>query len=350
MDSTGESSWGTNTSCGKGLVEVESLTIGRWRGLQQLATPEGVFCIVAVDQRGALKRMLEGVGRPSDPEAMTVVKREIVGALNGDATGFLLDPEFGAAQLVASGELLGRNGLAVSLEATGYEDRAGDRLSSILDGWSEAKIKAMGASAVKLLIYYNPRREAAARHQEELVRQVSARTRALDIPLMVEVVTYPSSDDQTKEAFQAERRALIVESAARVTALGIDMFKAEFPVAPAVTQDEEVWYEACRELTEASQVPWALLSAGVDFDTYARQLKVACRAGASGFVAGRAIWREAAEETDRAKRQAFLTTTMPERLRELVAIARREATPWTAKLSASPVDAGWQKSYPGLSL
>ena len=332
------------------MVEVESLTIGRWRGLQQLATPEGVFCIVAVDQRGNLKRMLEKAGRPSDPQAMTAVKREIVGALNRDASGFLLDPEFSAAQLMASGELLGQNGLAASLEATGYEDREGDRLTSILEGWSEAKIKAMGASSVKLLIYYNPRREAAARQQEELVRQVSARTRALDIALMVEVVTYPSSDDQTQEAFQAERRELIIESARRVTALGIDLFKAEFPVHPSVTQDEEVWYEACRELTEASQVPWALLSAGVDFDTYARQLKVACRAGASGFVAGRAIWREAAEETDPAKREAFLQTTMPWRLRELVAIARREATPWTAKLSAGAVDEGWYRTYPGLSL
>ena len=206
------------------MVEVESLTIGRWRGLQQLATPEGVFCIVAVDQRGNLKRMLEKAGRPSDPQAMTAVKREIVGALNRDASGFLLDPEFSAAQLMASGELLGQNGLAVSLEATGYEDREGDRLTSILEGWSEAKIKAMGASSVKLLIYYNPRREAAARQQEELVRQVSARTRALDIALMVEVVTYPSSDDQTQEAFQAERRELIIESARRVTALGIDLF------------------------------------------------------------------------------------------------------------------------------
>ncbi|BAS27012.1 tagatose 1,6-diphosphate aldolase [Limnochorda pilosa] len=327
---------------------MESLTIGRWRGLQQLSTPEGVFCIVAVDQRGALKRMLEGKGRSSDPAAMTAVKREIVGALNRDATGFLLDPEFGAAPLAASGDLLGRNGLAVSLEATGYEERAGDRLSSVLDGWSEAKIKAMGASAVKLLIYYNPRREAAARHQEELVRQVSARCRALDIALMVEVVTYPSSDDQSREAFQAERRALVVESAARITALGIDLFKAEFPVAPAVTQDEAVWYQACRELTEASRTPWALLSAGVDFDTYARQLKVACRAGASGFVAGRAIWREAAEETDSSRRQAFLNRVMPERLRELVAIARREAAPWTSKLSASRVDEGWYRDYRGL--
>src|SRR5690606_30097915 len=131
---------------------------------------------------------------------------------------------------------------------------------------------------------------------------------------------------------------------------GIDLFKAEFPVHPSVTQDEEVWYEARRELTEASPVPWALLSAGADLDTYARQLKVACRPGASGIAAVRALWQEAAEEPDPAKRGAFLQPSMPWRLRELVAIARREATPWTAKLAAGAVDEGWYRTYPGLSL
>jgi tagatose 1,6-diphosphate aldolase len=40
-------------------------------------------------------------------------------------------------------------------------------------------------------------------------------------------------------------------------------------------------------------VPWALLSAGVDHDAFVGQLRAALDGGASGFIAGRSIWKEA---------------------------------------------------------
>jgi len=40
-------------------------------------------------------------------------------------------------------------------------------------------------------------------------------------------------------------------------------------------------------------VPWAVLSAGVDFDTFTEVLRISCDdGGASGFIAGRALWKE----------------------------------------------------------
>lgn len=328
-----------------------ALSMGKLRGLQQVSTEKGIFAILACDQRGALKRMMEKAGRsPIDHEAVVQMKHDIVAPLAPHATGVLLDPEYGAAQLVARGALPGRVGLVVALEETGYEDREGDRLTRLLENWSVAKIKAMGAAAVKLLIYYNPWREAAAAHQRDLVAQVARECQAYDIPFMLEPVTYPSRDGD-EESFVREKPDLVVETAEHMSEFAVDLLKMEFPVHPRGADDPGLWDEACRRLDEACRVPWALLSAGVDFATYLRQLETACRAGASGFVAGRAIWREAVEITDEAARQKFLSQDMPGRLKALADAAGQHGRPWFARASHSysPADApaDWYVAYPG---
>ena len=68
----------------------------------------------------------------------------------------------------------------------------------------------------------------------------------------------------------------------------------EFPYDIKFNQDRRAWRQACAELSEACAVPWVLLSAGVDFEQFKPQAQVACENGASGFLAGRAIWKEAA--------------------------------------------------------
>ncbi|HLT57808.1 MAG TPA: tagatose 1,6-diphosphate aldolase [Limnochordales bacterium] len=330
-----------------------ALSMGKLRGLQQVSTDKGIFAILACDQRGALRRMMEKAGRsPITYDTMVQMKHDIVAPLAPLATGVLLDPEYGAAQLITRGALPGRVGLVVALEATGYEDREGDRLTRLLDGWSVAKIKAMGAAAVKLLIYYNPRREAAAEHQRQLVAQVAKECQAYDIPFMLEPVTYPSRDGD-QEGYIREKPDLVVETAQHFSGMGVDLLKMEFPVHPEGGDDPGLWREACQRLDEACGPPWALLSAGVDFDTYCRQLETACQAGASGFVAGRAIWREAVEITDEAARQAFLAGAMPARLQKLADIAAAHGRPWSARpshaYSAADAPADWYAAYPGFA-
>jgi tagatose-1,6-bisphosphate aldolase len=139
----------------------------------------------------------------------------------------------------------------------------------------------------------------------------------------------------------------VVETASRLTPLGIDILKAEFPLDVKDERDEKVWAEACRELTQASQVPWALLSSGVDFETFLRQVSVACESGASGVIAGRAIWKEAVG-LETANRQTFLSTVAIERLQALTAICNQHAVPWTRYYPPELVPEGWYRDYPGL--
>ena len=64
-------------------------------------------------------------------------------------------------------------------------------------------------------------------------------------------------------------------------------------------------------------MPWALLSAGVDHETFVGQLETALAAGACGFIAGRSIWKESAG-MDGEERSAFLRGEARRRLSELL--------------------------------
>lgn len=136
------------------------------------------------------------------------------------------------------------------------------------------------------------------------------------------------------EGIRVEERAIPHPEAGQlligVKAVGIcgsDLYiKLEFPIDES--SDEHEWRDACLEVTAASPRPWTLLSAGRSIETFGRQLEVACEAGASGYVAGRAVWNGLVAggftEADDATREAR------RRLQHLTDIAVTHATPWTA--------------------
>jgi tagatose-1,6-bisphosphate aldolase len=318
---------------------------GARRGLDACASPRGTFGVLALDHRQNLRREL----RPDDPAAVTYdamvdFKRVVVRALAPIATGTLLDPEIGAAQCIADGSLPGGAGLIVAIEATGYDGPSTARISRVLDGWSVAKAKGMGASAAKLLVYYHPD-AANAGDQEALVARVATECRDADLALFVEPLSFSLVDGETLRG--EARRRVVVETARRLTAIGGDILKAEFPYDPSIT-DRGRWREACAELDAASGVPWVLLSGGVDETTFHVQVEIACSAGASGVLAGRSVWAEAATLAA-GPRDVFLATTARERLGRLVDLVDALGRPWHARPNALSGAAapgeGWYREY-----
>lgn len=300
--------------------------IGRIRGMTACTSPRGTFAVLAVDHRQNLRRNFAPNSPASVPAARLIeFKRAVVGALASYATAVLLDPEYGAAQCIATGSLPGRIGLIVALEATGYGGHPSARTSRVLPGWSVAKAKRMGASAVKLLVHYHPDVPNAA-SQERLVARIAASCLEHDMPLLLEPLSFSPEPDGTLRG-EAKRR-VVIETAKRLTALGGDVLKTEFPYDAGV-RDQHHWQSACEELSAASRIPWVLLSGGLEEEAFEAQVEVACRAGASGVVAGRAIWHEAAHLAPEA-RAAFLATTAAERMRRLAALVERSARPWHA--------------------
>lgn len=309
-----------------------NLPIGTLRGLQQCASSEGRFTIVALDHRQNLRRML----RPSDPgsvayDELVEFKRTAVRALAPAASGVLLDPELGAAQCIADGSLPGHVGLIVALEATGYDGPSTARRSRLLDGWNAMKARDIGASAAKLLVYYHPHATNAA-EQEEFVRSAVAECRAVDLPIFVEPLTYPVVEGSRLEG--EERRRTIVETAATMARFGADVLKLQFPYGPEES-DRGRWRDACAELSAIAGRPWVLLSGENPPDAFAEMAEVACRAGACGIACGRGIWTEATDLAG-AEREAFFKGVAHDRLLRLRQIVEEHAKPWTA-------------SYPGFT-
>jgi len=322
---------------------MNTLSIGKYRGLQQCSFTNGAIAVMALDHRQSLRIALN----PSAPdkvsdEELSGFKQEVVSVLAPDASAVLLDPEFGAAQCVVSNSLPGGTGLITSVEATGYTGDPTARQSQVLPGWSVAKARRMGASAIKLLVYYHPEAESAPQI-EALVRQVSLDCIKEDLLFFLETLSY-SPDPSQKRLPAGERRRVVIETARRLTIPGVDILKVEFPLDSKVEADENLWARACTDLSEASNAPWVLLSASVDFETFLRQVAVACRAGATGVAVGRAVWQEAPALRGE-ERQHFLEKVARIRMRRLSALCTALARPWMEFYT--PVQAGsdWYLGY-----
>jgi tagatose-1,6-bisphosphate aldolase len=322
---------------------MRPLTVGKMRGLQRCATARGAISVLALDHRNNLRRALH----PEAPETTTDaeligIKQQITRIVGPASTAMLLDPEFGAAQCISTGALPGHVGLIVAVEATGYTGDPTTRTSRVLPGWSVAKARRMAADAIKLLVYYHPDAPTAG-NIESLVGRVAADCARQDIALFLEPLSYPLDPAQKKLAGD-ERRRVVIETARKLAPLGCDVLKAEFPLDIQAELGEGAWAETCAELSAASAVPWVLLSAGVTYETYLRQVAVACQAGASGVAAGRAVWKEA-PSLHGDSLSHFLHDVARERMARLTALCDALARPWTEFYAPQPAAGDWYLTY-----
>lgn len=315
-----------------------AMTVGKWRRLQQTAGPEGTFSVLAIDHRGPLRRAL-GKESPqgTTDEALTALKRDIVRHLAPVTSAVLLDPETAAGQCVVDGSMPGRTGLIVALD-TGSTGDPLNRSTSLVESWSVEKTVRASASAVKLLLYYHPEAPDAG-EREALVQRIARDCAQSEIPFFLEPLSC-AGDGSQGPLPPEQRRAVVIETARRLVPFGVDVLKAEFPVDVNVEPDNDVWRDACGELTDACDVPWVLLSAGVSYEVFLKQVRVACETGASGVMAGRAVWSEAVT-LDRPVRNAFLQNVGYERMRRLQSLCEALARPFTAVYSAPELAYDW---------
>jgi tagatose 1,6-diphosphate aldolase len=313
---------------------MKTLSIGKIRGLQQIANPDGIFTICAMDHRGSLRSMIDEENPQGvKPEEMVKRKLELCSTLAPHVSAVLLDPIFGAAQCIGHGVLPKTTGLLVSIETSGYEGKKEHRLTRLLDGWNVEKIKRMGASAVKLLVYYRPDLTELAGRLRNMLNMIAQECIKYDLPFVVEPLSYPVGDEVNNPAqFAATKEQLVLKTAQHMTALPIDILKAEFPADLRYKKDNAELIDLCHQLDRASQVPWVVLSAGVDFELFCQEVEIACQGGASGFLGGRAIWQEAMSIDDAGERVRFLSTVGVDRLKRLNEIASKHAAPWYQKL------------------
>jgi len=294
-----------------------ALAPGRLRGLQRVATEDGFVLVCALDH---ITEFAELVPAGEGFEHVVRAKLDLVRTVAGETSAVLVDPHYAAGYLAATGTLPRDLGLMVSLEDGDYSATA-PRWTRFREGWDVHRARAAGADMVKLLWWYRPDadRDLAAA-QRQVVRDLAARCHRHGVALVVEPIWYPlAGEDRTAAAWAARRAEGVVESAVTAERLGADLLKVEFP--GEVGTDAAA--TALRELDAAVTRPWVVLSAGAPFDVFLQQVEAAARAGASGYIAGRSLWREAVASGGAADAVEVLLG----RLRALNAVTRGHGRP-----------------------
>ena len=122
--------------------------------MTRLSNGNQVIAALAIDQRGALKRLLASAagGGGFANDILVDFKKVISSELTPYASSILLDAEYG----VTASELRHADcGFIAAYEKTEYDASTPGRLPDLLPIWSAKRIKELGADAVKILLYYD---------------------------------------------------------------------------------------------------------------------------------------------------------------------------------------------------
>lgn len=296
------------------------MTTAEYRGYQQICGANGRMMVVACDQRGAMRQILASTPEERakiDENKLGDVKSDIVAYLANSASCVLLDPVCAVPRVIDDG-VLGRNtALLIGLDASGWDvDAKGYRLSKLVPGVDARRVRELGGTGGKLMVYLRPDRPEANTHNIKIIRDCVADFAKEDLLLVVEILTY-AFDGEDETAYKAKFGELI-EGCARIALdNGSKVLKLPYPGSAA----------ACRAISDmAGDVPWAVLSAGVDHKTFLGQVETAMRNGASGVIAGRALWKDCIS-LDRKVEQDRLANIATPRLKEIQKILEAFAAP-----------------------
>ena len=280
------------------------ITRKKFDNLQACARPSGVIAALAMDQRGSLRKALAGVGGGTFSDAqLSEFKTVVTEVLTPHASAILLDPEFG---LGASRARAGSSGLICAYERSGYDNTKPGRLPDLEPEWSVRRLSEVGATGIKVLVYYNPfEGEAINTLKHAFVERVGAECEAVSVPLFLEPVTY---DDALPDAaaFAEKQPDYVKATVAEFSKerYGVDVLKVEMAVSGSYVGGLEAAPkaaifsrdEAAKHLQEAGSLaekPFIYLSAGVDMTLFAEMLTLAGENGVpySGVLCGRATWK-----------------------------------------------------------
>jgi len=278
------------------------LSEGKANHLKALADSRGVIAAAAMDQRGSLLKAVasaRGVNKTDiSAEMMSEFKTAVSKVLTPHASAILLDPEYGLPAAAARDP---KCGLLLAYELSGYDNTRPGRLPDLLENVSVRRIKAWGANAVKVLLYYSPFDAAHVNDvKHAFIERVGAECAAEDIPFFLEFVGYdPAGGDEKGIEFARLKPRVVMQSMEEFSKAqyGVDVLKVEVPVnlkfvGQAYSRAEALGY--FKQASDAASKPFIYLSAGVDNDVFIEQLEMAAEAGSrfSGVLCGRATWKE----------------------------------------------------------
>ncbi len=311
-----------------------SLSPGKFLGMKRLSDQNGIFKMTAVDQRPPIKKPIaDYLNLPEAPwKEVAKFKRMLIENLQSDSSALLLDPHYAIPFSMDSFDA--KKGLVVTLEDSVFQETKQGRISSSIDNWSVAKIKRMGADAVKVLAWYRPDAgQDVLVAQKDYVQKVGEECVKHDILFLFELLVYPLSNDKdrTKQYIEMKNKKTdhVLSSVEEFSKLkyGVDVFKLESPVNADQVNEGDL--NSFKEMGDLAGRPWVMLSAGAGKSAFKNVLRVAFKAGCSGFLAGRAIWLDAfSNYPDWEKINTELRGSSASYLSEISNLANQFAVPW----------------------
>lgn len=334
------------------------LTPGKLRGLQRISNPDGTLTMVATDQNSSMinmiKTSLRDKGENREPTYEEIVEAKVLLArsLAPTCSAILVDAYYGYWNSVASFAIPSDIGVLIRVEKSGGDkNRVGAPMGEIEAGWSVEKIKNCGADAVKLLAQFEPTEFESAEHQFQLIQHVYEECQKHDILLLLEPIAFPFGDEKKDSPSFFERKATTVIESAKYISRFCDVYKAEFPGTLGKESDSQL-RDNLKALNDACERPWVLLSAGVDFPDYKKQVDMAMECGASGVLGGRAFWKEYFTYGTPEERKKFADTECADRVKQIHDLVTTKGTPWfkfygleSSDLSAMRAFEGWHARY-----
>ncbi|MDX3926109.1 MAG: tagatose-bisphosphate aldolase [Shinella sp.] len=300
------------------------MTTAELRGYQQICGADGAMMVIACDQRGGMRSLLA-----KDPDEQAKIGNDVLGQTKADITRYLashascvlVDPVCAVPHLVDDGVLARDTALLIGLDASGWDvSPEGYRLSKLVPGITARTVREFGATGGKIMVYLRADRPEANTANIAILRQCIEDFSRENLLLVVEFLTY-RLEGESAEDYAAKTSWLIEEGCRISLECGAKVLKIPYPGSP----------EACAAVTKISgDVPWAVLSAGVDHETFLGQVETAMANGASGVIAGRSLWKDCISLDRETTRQRLETIAVP-RLREIRAVVARYRNSGTPK-------------------
>ncbi len=289
------------------------------RALTNLARPSGALAMVAVDQREALRGMFASHQETPVPDSqLTQFKVDVARELSPYASALLVDQEFGIDAIIDQKVLAPSCGLIAAADLLVGPAGGAATDTAVDPDVDPLRMRDIGSVGLKFLVLW--RNDESPESRLKLVDEFNQLCAKSGLPSIIEVIVKPPTD--SSRSFDREEELII--AAKEASTWSADLYKAEVPFhgegdLNAITRNSQ-------RITEAVGTPWVVLSNGVKAPFFADAVKACAQGGASGFLAGRAVWADIVGAPD--VPAALREVSIP-RLEKLAEIVDQYARPWS---------------------
>jgi tagatose-1,6-bisphosphate aldolase len=244
---------------------------------------------------------------PTNAENLNALLARFISLYSEYTTGIVLDPTYSLPLLEHKHK---NSGLALRIE----QERDQDPLSvpRFIPQWGIEDVRN-NYGVAKLELYYHPAEEMAA-EKKKLVADLFDFCQYEGIDFLLKLVIYhPPGKEMDMVEFQETQLEAIAELQRFSSLLAL-----QYPQDPLATAT----------LTSSLDIPWIVISDGMNYEKFKDSVRVSTENGAKGFLAGRTLWEEIGEmrledqSPDFDQIESFLKTTGKDRVIELMRIIK----------------------------